>query len=634
MVNRNETQTSTKTVTDISIGKSVSLARQKWSKLPGALPFLLFLTKRYTVDSLSQRTTVQTCTMTFTDIPPVFLDWCVDLAKQDKGSPISPTTTVETLFSNQGFADASTDATSSSSPPHSVSQLEARFYYAGLPSSPLLVYRTGITPWKRPTGPEAYRELKELKPVFNHEIVNVWGVLGPKVCDCLDSEQVRWTSVDVVRFAKVGEAPGPVVLWIGVMPQSLSGEDAHTAAVGCLQLLESFQLTDVEVEFRESIFARSVGPELLKSVSSTNAAAGVRAALTPALGLPIAARATSYAEGTGALYICEGRDSEKVYVLTARHVVFPPNAGSNELYNRTRTRQRPREVILPGPKAFQTMLKSTMIKIGEHKIMVDYYNQQLKDLQGGDDDDDERETIQGELKKAEAAIKALNQFHDEATKHWSVESLRVIGHVAYSPPITVGAGAERYTEDWALIELNRNKIDWNNFKGNAVDLGTEVSVPNFTSRMYPNPSANTTFKYPSNRLLPLQGVIGEDELRRPQMFDADNEPCLLVIKSGCTTGVTTGRATGVISFVREYFKNGPHQTSMEWAILPYDKSGAFSAPGDSGAIIFDGQGRIGGVLTGRTGKTETTDITYGTPFYWLMQRIKERFPHAYLYQVT
>ncbi|KAF8963512.1 hypothetical protein BDZ97DRAFT_2059034 [Flammula alnicola] len=50
------------------------------------------------------------------------------------------------------------------------------------------------------------------------------------------------------------------------------------------------------------------------------------------------------------------------------------------------------------------------------------------------------------------------------TKHWSVESLRVIGHVAYSPPITVGAGAERYTEDWALIELNRNKIDWNNFK--------------------------------------------------------------------------------------------------------------------------------------------------------------------------
>jgi hypothetical protein len=113
-----------------------------------------------------------------------------------------------------------------------------------------------------------------------------------------------------------------------------------------------------------------------------------------------------------------------------------------------------------------------MVEIGEHTIMVNYYKQQLKDLQGSYDDDDEREAIQGDLKKEEAMIDALNQFHDEATKYWSEESLRIIGHVAYSPPITVGAGAERYTEDWALIELDRNSIDWDNFKGNAVDLGT------------------------------------------------------------------------------------------------------------------------------------------------------------------
>ncbi len=158
---------------------------------------------------------------------------------------------------------------------------------------------------------------------------------------------------------------------------------------------------------------------------------------------------------------------------------------------------------------------------------------------------------------------------------------------------------------------------------------------NFTKRMqmYPSPSNDTSFKYPLGRLLPLQGVIGEDELRCSQVLDANNEPCLPVIKSGCTTGVTIGQATGSMSFVREYFENCPHQTSKEWAILPYDKkSGAFSAPGDSGAIIFDGRGRIGGVLTGGTGKkTEDTDVTYGTPFYWLMQRIKERFHDAYLY---
>jgi hypothetical protein len=256
----------------------------------------------------------------------------------------------------------------------------------------------------------------------------------------------------------------------GVASVSLWHECSHCSH--CLPATPQVQLTDIEVEFRESIFTRSVGPKLLQSTASIiNTIPSICGPLTPALGLPIAAQATSYTEGTGALYISEGPDSEKVYILTARHVVFPPNAGSNNLYNHKQTRGPHHEVILPGPKAFQTLLKSTMVKIGHHKTMVDCYNEELEDLQDGDDNDEKREVIWGELKTEEGAIKALNQFHNQATKYWSEESLRVIGHVAYSPPITVGASSKCYTEDWALIELDRNKIDWNNFTGNAVDLG-------------------------------------------------------------------------------------------------------------------------------------------------------------------
>ncbi|KAF8572664.1 hypothetical protein K439DRAFT_117879 [Ramaria rubella] len=156
----------------------------------------------------------------------------------------------------------------SSLPPYSVSKAEAMFYYSGLPSSPRLVYRSGATPWKMPTGPEAYRVLKELRPVFRHKLNTVWQDLGPKVRDFLDSARVRWTSIDVVCLKKVRErAVGPVILWIGVLPQTLFGEDAHTAASGCLHLLKEFGITDVEVEFRESIYTRLAGPNLLKTVS-------------------------------------------------------------------------------------------------------------------------------------------------------------------------------------------------------------------------------------------------------------------------------------------------------------------------------------------------------------------------------
>jgi hypothetical protein len=255
------------------------------------------------------------------------------------------------------------------------------------------------------------------------------------------------------------------------MPHSLSDEDAHTAAIGCQELLESYKITDVEVEFRESIFARSASPKLLKYVSFKyplpNPSPGVRGPLTPALGLRIAAQATPYAEGTGALYISEGHNRDKVYILSARHVVFPPDAGNNELYNHIRWEPR-RKVLLLGPKAFQALLKSTMISIGKHKRMVDIYKQKLDNLK---DDDDAKGRMEIELNGKERVIKTLNQFHDEITKYWSEENQRILGHIAYSPPIAVGTGAERYTEDWALIELDRNKIDWNTFKGNVIDLG-------------------------------------------------------------------------------------------------------------------------------------------------------------------
>ena len=153
--------------------------------------------------------------------------------------------------------------------------------------------------------------------------------------------------------------------------------------------------------------------------------------------------------------------------------------------------------------------------------------------------------------------------------------------------------------------------------------------------MYPRIDTPPNFKYPKGRLLPLQDVISEDLLHNPDMLDRDGESCLSVVKNGNTTGVTIGRATGIFSYVRKYFDNNTHQTSMEWAILPYDnKSGVFSAPGDSGSIIVDGHGRIGGLLTGGAGKTESSDITYATPFFWLLPRIKQNgFPNAHLYSV-
>jgi hypothetical protein len=135
-----------------------------------------------------------------------------------------------------------------------------------------------------------------------------------------------------------------------------------------------------------------------------------------------------------------------------------------------------------------------------------------------------------------------------------------------------------------------------------------------------------SFEYPEDRLLVLSGIITEELMRQPDMLDHNNEPCLLVIKNGDATGVTIGRATGCLSLTND--QNEVEAT--EWAVYNYNyKSGVFSDHSDSGSIIVDGLGRIGGLLTSGNGTTVTSDVTYATPMWWLWPRIKKHFPNAH-----
>jgi hypothetical protein len=86
------------------------------------------------------------------------------------------------MNSNISDWDDYSSSISSDSSAHDISVAEAIFYYAGIsPDPPKLVYRTGKTPWIKPTGPEAYRELKKLCGVFGHKIKDVWNTLGHEV---------------------------------------------------------------------------------------------------------------------------------------------------------------------------------------------------------------------------------------------------------------------------------------------------------------------------------------------------------------------------------------------------------------------------------------------------------------------
>lgn len=166
-----------------------------------------------------------------------------------------------------------------------------------------------------------------------------------------------------------------------------------------------------------------------------------------------------------------------------------------------------------------------------------------------------------------------------------------------------------------------------------------MSPYDFVVKIHPRLEGRSSFKYPSDNLLQVKGILKEEEIREPTLLDANGEECLIVIKNGRSTGVTIGRGTGIESFIREYHDNGTKKsTSMAVAIYSYSqKDYAFSAPGDSGSLVVDGLGRIVGMITGGSGSgkpdRQVSDVTYVTPYFWIEEQIKKAFPDSHLFPI-
>jgi hypothetical protein len=300
-----------------------------------------------------------------------------------------------------------------------------------------------------------------------------------KVRDLLDKQKVLWTSIDVVRFRMVRDAAvlGPVVLWIGVLPDSLDSDDAFNSANGLLELLKRHGITDIDIEYRESVYRRSVGPPLLESVLNLDSTVDFVGPLTAALGLPIAGWTTPHFQGTMGFYLAEGGESKDILAVTARHVLFPHEANTD--YARTNNSTRRKDVLLMGTKAFENLLTSIKIRIGEHGTMVELYEAQIKKLEekaAGDDEEDVRKAekvltkTKRSLEETTEEIDELQELHERTKKDWSKPTQRIIGHVVYSPAITVGTAPHGFTRDYAVVKLDKEKFR-KSFKGNVLDLG-------------------------------------------------------------------------------------------------------------------------------------------------------------------
>ena len=127
---------------------------------------------------------------------------------------------------------------------------------------------------------------------------------------------------------------------------------------------------------------------------------------------------------------------------------------------------------------------------------------------------------------------------------------------------------------------------------------------------YPQSGDRTVFKFPPNRQLRINGLIPRE---------------LIVMKDGCATGLTVGRYAGLEAYLCDELD----VESVELAIYNYDKqSGPFSAKGDSGSLIFDGEGRMLSILHSGMPKGGSNHVTFATPAEFAIEQLRKRYPYA------
>lgn len=500
-------------------------------------------------------------------------------------------------------------------------------YYYGLRSRPHLVARSSTFVYKERYSMN-YPVRKQLKRFGMHPLSDQWDTIAQSAIVILDSKAVKWTSIDAVRIGYEEEYAFPI-LWIAVRPKSLSREDGLQIALQCKQLLDNNGFLDIHCEIREAERFGSGSLKLMEPAEFLDPRAELQVSLTATLGTSISTRNHAHTGGTFGFYVSS---DDKLFGVTARHVIFPPDQVGNEKYEYGSANQPRQAVTLPGDGAWAVLKAGAEEGRHSRESRMDYHHRCIQEFTAQGKDIKERSVKEAKegLKKAERELAYFEDLIKEVNA-WRTQDSREMGHAFISPPIGVDP-TTGYMIDWCLYEIKASKIDYVNFLGNAIDLGNTIGFTEMTRMLNSNIQNQHKFSYPLDRQLSLHGVLPIKEMTHPQMLDEDGNPCLVVLKRGGATGVTVGIANEIFSYTCSYFNDGTNTTAKEWAILDYSRKigvlyerdmGPFSERGDSGALIVDSTGRMGGLLTGGSGRLEGPDITYATPVEFLLGHMEE-----------
>ncbi|KAI6012170.1 hypothetical protein BKA83DRAFT_4131073 [Pisolithus microcarpus] len=152
-------------------------------------------------------------------------------------------------------------------------------------------------------------------------------------------------------------------------------------------------------------------------VPTSNTTVHVSEPFPTTLCLPISTKDTPSIGGTEWFFVSNPQYPSKIYLVTARHIVFCPDMDNNQLYKNSNA------IIVRQLKRW--------LEVSEQVMRVE-------------DAEAEQVEVWPQLKKAKTVIGDLIIFLLDVSRDWKEKKNCVLGHIVLSPPISLDVGEKGY----------------------------------------------------------------------------------------------------------------------------------------------------------------------------------------------
>ncbi|ODN81166.1 hypothetical protein L202_03257 [Cryptococcus amylolentus CBS 6039] len=543
------------------------------------------------------------------------------------GSPHSPTSPTiseaNTLVSPLSpSSDASTVVT-----PDLISEYEANFWYHGISvDPPKLMWRSDLetNPFPTPQRGDRFFKVptKTAHGVFNTPLNNVWDTVAPLIIASMKSHNLKYSALKAVRFSTrfstlqdEDETFGPVVVWIVVRPNTTNAGAVRDATPDILGILASANVTGIVVEWYEGVHQLSFG---LNHPFNTG------------LGIPIA-RQSDDSQGTITFLFREVKDgngypSDRILAVTNKHVASVDATTTYEF-----DEADPQHILVCGERRFARAVVEIENSVNNALRDAVIFTRQLKRVEstsGGQNSVAARRQ-RSALNDKNEDIVTLQTLLNKVRSDWKAGELREFGVVDWAPEISVRVDDRHDTRDIATFAVDGAKLE--NFEGNIVDLGNQYRVTELEDFFWPVAAVRNGRTIPDNLQLPIRSALPRCLVINPDTEDQNGEPLYIVAKYGNTTKLTLGRYSGM----EAYTCTDLGLESREVAVYNYSKfSGDFSDHGDSGSLIFTGDGDGLAMLHSGMSRGMSNHVTFGTPLWWVIGQILGKYPSAEFYGIA